>query len=191
MSRRVWTAAALTAAAGLTFASVQTTGALWRDSEAVPGSTIRAGSLSLSAGAGSGSTYTFAALAKNPVVADQAVQAPLTITNTGTAPLRFRLTNGGPAVTGTTSAGTTGGVTVSLAGAVVTGAAACTPTTGMGSAFPTFTATAPTQAVAGVWQRLDRGASQTWCIRTTLTAAPTTGSVTYQHRFSFAVEQVR
>ncbi|MBY6435833.1 hypothetical protein HQ602_05505 [Rhodococcus kroppenstedtii] len=188
MSRRVWTAAALTATAGLTFASVQTTGALWRDSEAVPGSTIRVGSLSLSTGAGSGSTYTFAALAKNPVVVEQAEQAPLTITNTGTAPLRFRLTNGGPAVT---SAGTTGGVTVSLAGAVVSGAAACTATTGMGSAFPTFTATAPTQAVAGVWQRLDRGASQTWCIRTTLTAAPTTGSVTYQHRFSFAVEQVR
>lgn len=188
MSRRVWTAAAVLAAAGLTFASVQTTGALWRDSEAVAGSTLRAGSLGLSTGAGSGSTYTFTALAKNPVLVNQAVQAPLTITNTGTAPLRFRLTNGGPTVT---SAGTTGGVTVSLAGAVVTDAAACTVATGMGSAFPTFTATAPTQGVVGIWQRLDRGASQTWCIRTTLTAAPTTASVTYQHRFAFAVEQVR
>ncbi len=61
----------------------------------------------------------------------------------------------------------------------------------MGTAFPTVTASTPSQAIAGSWQRLERGAVQTWCVRTTLTAAPTTGSVTYQHRFGFAVEQVR
>lgn len=185
MSRRVWLAAAAVGAAMLAFGSVQSTGALWSDSETVAGATIRTGSLSLSTGGGAGTAFTFDALTKNPVAVGQAVQAPLTITNTGTTALRFRLTAAGPSVT--TPAGAA--VTVSLQGATVTGPAACTAATAMGTAFPTFSSSAATTTVEGTPHTLAAGASQTWCIRTTLTTAPSSPSVTYRHVFSFGADQ--
>ncbi|MDQ1179082.1 hypothetical protein [Rhodococcus sp. SORGH_AS_0301] len=186
MPRKVWLGAAVVGAAALVFGSVQSTGALWRDDVTVAGATVRTGTLSLATGSPSGSDYVFSELTKNPVALNEAVQAPLVITNTGDTPLRFRLSAAGPAVSTANAA-----ATVSLAGAVLSSGATCSATTPMGTAFGTFTTSAPTTAVAPLWQSLAKGASQTWCIRTTLTQVTSTSAVAYTHRFAFAVEQTR
>ncbi|KIQ17023.1 hypothetical protein RU01_12290 [Rhodococcus sp. MEB064] len=176
---------AVVGAATLVFGSVQSTGALWRDQETVAGATVTAGTISLSTGSPDGTNYTFGALKKDPVALNEFVQAPLVITNTGDTPLRFRLASAGPVVS-TTGAG----ATVSLSGGVITDGV-CTSTTVLGSAFTTFSSSAPSTVATSPWQALPKGGTQTWCIRTVLTQVTSTSAVAYTHRFSFAVEQTR
>jgi hypothetical protein len=185
LSRRVRLAAAAVGAAMLAFGSVHSTGALWNDSVTVAGATVTAGSLSLATGSGAGTAFTFDALKKDPVTVGQIVQAPLIITNTGTTSLKFQLVNAGPKVVAPAGAA----VTVSLQGAVLTGSTVCDGTTAMGSAFPNVSASAAATVVAGIPHTLSAGESQTWCVRSILTAAPSAPSVTYRHDFSFTAVQ--
>lgn len=180
-TKRVWIGSAAAAVAVLIFGSVQTTDALWKDSAVSANQTVTAGRLALSSGSGAGPGYTFDALTGSLGLVGDFVQKPLTIVNTGTADLEYKLSAAGLSV----SAGPS--VTVGLTGTVVSGAAACTATgTPVGTpAFTPFQTSATSMPVTSAPRSLLIGASEVWCIRSTLLAASTTASSTYTHLFSF------
>lgn len=180
---RLLTAALVAVVIALSLAAVRSTGALWSGSAATGATTATTGRLTLVAGGGSGSTYEFPGLAGSGILPGSQTQAPLTISNGGTTPLRYRLTAAGPQV----SSGP--GVTVVLSGAV--GGACGTGPLGSTTAFPTVTTSASTTAAVGAWRSLARGASETWCIRSQLQSVAGAGSSTYSILFTFGTEQTR
>ncbi len=187
MSRRVFGpvagAVALTVVVVLIAASVRSTGAYWTETASASPGQVTAGRLSLSTGSGADNVYTFPELTGTAVVPDQFRQAPLTIVNTGTTPLRYRLTAAGP------QAFTTSTVAVTLAGAV---GGTCTATSSLGptSAFPTLTAISSVATVGSAFRTLAAGAQEIWCIRTTLISVTGTEPATYTHVFGFRAEQI-
>ena len=189
-TKHVVIASAVAAVAVLAFGSVQTTGALWRDSEVRPAGVVTAATFSLAPGAGTDPNFTFAALAKPNITVGDFVQKPLTIVNTGTARngLTYFLSKAGPSV----SAGP--GVTVTLSGTVVPATSSCTDTntpTGAAAFTPFDTASAATAATSSP-RTLALGASEIWCIRSTLKAiAPVTppAQSTFTISFAFRADQ--
>lgn len=191
-SRLLW-CALLVAVAALTYGSVQSTSALWRDQATVPDAgSIATGKLVLTAGApGStqSATYPFEEL-KPPgrVQIGDYVQRPLTLVNAGTIPLKFRL---GTAAVPSSSAGV---ATVHLDVRLTASTTEC-PTTG---ALPVGTKTLANVDVATKgsasgaleWTDVARGASVLLCVRSTLVAAPAM-SVSYRHVFTFDAQQTK
>lgn len=167
----------------LLFGSVQTTLALW--SAQADGSTtdITTGTIGLAPGSGGGS-FTFPALNGSNVVPGQPRQAVLTITNTGSTPLRFRLASAGPVVS---TPGST--VTVNLSGAPTsTCPGTGTPLTG---AFTAQNTSGPGTSFTSPWTPLAVGASTDWCIRADLVSVTGTQPATFTITFDFAAEQIR
>ncbi|SIS21947.1 hypothetical protein [Williamsia sterculiae] len=167
----------------LSLAAVRSTGALWSGSAATGATAVTTGQLKLVAGSGSASTYQFPALTGSGVLPGTQTQAPLTVTNAGSTPLRYRLTAAGPQVTSGP------GVTVALSG-VVGGTCAAGALSGT-AAFPTTSTSAGGAAVAGVWRSLARGASEVLCIRSELQSVAAAGASTYFILFTFNTEQTR
>ncbi|WP_137723400.1 hypothetical protein [Prescottella subtropica] len=85
-----WWALAAAPAVGLIFFSAQQTGALWSDTETLPGATITAGTLNIGVGAGS---FTLDSFGKTGLAAGGYSQTPLTVKNTGDVPTQYRLSN--------------------------------------------------------------------------------------------------
>ncbi|MCK8616409.1 hypothetical protein [Gordonia sp. C13] len=168
----------------LLFGSVQTTLALWTAQADGPASDITTGTIGLAPGSGGGSSFTFPALNGTNVVPGQPQQAVLTINNTGSAPLRFRLASAGPAVS--TSGAT---VTVNLSGAP---ASTCpgtgTPLTG---AFNAQNTSSPGTTFTSSWTPLAKGATTSWCIRAELVSVTGTQPATFTIGFDFTAEQTR
>ncbi|WP_305094043.1 hypothetical protein [Prescottella sp. R16] len=77
-------------AVGLILFSAQQTGALWSDTETLPGATITAGTLDIGVGAGS---FTLGSFGQTGLAVGGYSQTPLTVKNTGDVPTRYRLTN--------------------------------------------------------------------------------------------------
>lgn len=163
--------------------SVRSTGAYWTETVSSSPGQVTAGRLSLSTGSGADNVYTFPELTGAALVPNQFRQAPLAIVNTGTTPLRYRLTSAGP------QASTSSTVAVTLAGAV---GGTCTVTSALGptSAFPTLTAVSSVSTVGAAFRTLAAGAQETWCIRSTLISVSGTEPATYTHVFGFRAEQV-
>ncbi|CAM3177391.1 hypothetical protein DFJ75_0981 [Williamsia muralis] len=175
----------------LSVAAVRSTGALWSDRATTGAATLNTGQLKLVAGTGSGTTYQFQALNGSGILTGQPIQAPLAITNSGSTPLRYKLNAAGPQVT------TTGhSVSVSLSGTVLPTGGSCGAGTMPGAAaFTAFTAGSSSQAATSSWRSLAKGATETWCIRSTLLTVNGTGSPNFSTSFTvlftFGSEQTR
>lgn len=85
-----WWALAAVPAVGLIFFSAQQTGALWSDTETLPGATISAGTLDIGIGGGS---FTLGDFGQTDLMVGGYSQTPLTVTNTGDVPMKYRLSN--------------------------------------------------------------------------------------------------
>ncbi|GGF98131.1 hypothetical protein GCM10007304_10130 [Rhodococcoides trifolii] len=189
-TKRVLLGATAAAVAAVIFGSVQTTGALWRDSGVRAAGVVTAATFSLSPGVGTDPNFTFTDLAKPNITVGDFVQKPLTIANTGTARngLTYFLSKAGPSVT----AGP--GVTITLSGTVVPTTASCTDTntpTGT-AAFTTFDTASTTTAATSSPRTLAKGASEIWCIRSTLKSVVTVtppASSTFTIAFAFRADQ--
>jgi hypothetical protein len=91
MKNRLW----LTLVGGMVLVmltSMSTTGALWRDEATVDAGTVTTGSLVLLVG-GQSEPYTFSGLNAGNLTPGQAVRAPLTISNGGSANMTYSLTS--------------------------------------------------------------------------------------------------
>lgn len=180
------------------FMSAQGTAALWRAEEQLEPGTIKTGTLSLAAGNGTDSsqTYVFSELATSTLAPGGFVQAPLTISNTGTADLRYTLSG---AITATP---TPGAADVALAAAVelsmhsVADAAECgvdMPSPGdalyQGPLGAAAAFAAPRNLAAGV----PGSASEIMCVRVALpnNAPQTAAGGTLELQLSFTAEQFR
>lgn len=174
--------AVLVVAVVLIAVSVRSTGAYWSETASASPGQVTAGRLSLSSGSGSGSTYTFPELTGAGLIPGQFKQAPLLIVNTGTTPLRYRLTSAGPQPSTASTVG------VTLAGAV---GGTCTATSALGpvSAFGTLASVTAPSTVSSTFRTLNPGAGETWCIRSTLNTVTGTQPATYTHTFVFRAEQ--
>ena len=184
---RLLVIAVVLAVVALSLAAVRSTDALWSDNDTTTPAAINTGQLKLVAGSGSTSTYEFAALTGTRVLPGQPKQAPLAITNGGDTPLRYRLNAAGPQATSGQV------VTVSLAGTVLAAGASCTAELSGVSAFTGFDASNSTVVAFSSWRSLAIGASETWCIRSTLKSVtgPSNVSATYTVLFTFGTEQTR
>lgn len=169
----------------LIFGSVQTTGARWAERSQVAIPTVGTGTIGLAPGSGSGSSFTFPALAGNNLAPSDSKQAVLTISNTGTTPLRFRLATAGPTVT---TPGST--VVVNLAGSV--GSTCPDSGSSPSGAFAAQDTSNANTSFTSPWHALARGASTAWCIRATLIrVAPISQATTFTINFEFAAEQTQ
>ncbi|ANY21871.1 hypothetical protein DLJ61_02775 [Gordonia terrae] len=187
MSRHVFGpvagAAALAVVVVLIAVSVRSTGAYWTETASSAPGQVATGRLALATGSGADNVYTFPELTGAALVPNQFRQAPLAIVNTGTTPLRYRLTSAGPQVS------TASTVAVALAGAI---GGTCTATSALGptSAFPTLSGVGSVSTVASAFRTLAAGAQDTWCIRSTLISVAGAEPATYTHVFGFRAEQV-
>ncbi|WP_448221552.1 hypothetical protein [Gordonia iterans] len=188
--QRVFLAALGVLVVALILGSVRTTGALWADQADGPVDDITTGTFGLSAGDGSDQTFTFADLAKENMADGDRVSKPLTLVNTGSTPLRFRLSSAGP----TQIDPGTATVTMNLAG---TTGGAC-PESGAGTGTAVFDAadtTSPGQTFVtpGGWHALAQGAEVTWCITAMLVGTSGGGSdqITFKLLFHFDAQQTR
>lgn len=186
MSRQhVLLAAAGTLVAALIFGSVQTTGARWRDqTDMGSDAAVHTGSLSLAPGSSTGSSFTFAALHGENLAPDDAAQAALDITNTGTTPLTFSLATAGPNVHGS------GAVSVRLSGAHGPCPAESTTDLSGAGAFTARVSDEPSTSFASTSQRLAPAETTTWCIRAKLVSVSGAASATFTITFDFAADQV-
>ena len=75
-------------AVGLIFFSAQQTGALWSDTETLPGATITAGTLDIGVGTGS---FTLDSFGKTDLAVGGYSQTPLAVKNTGNVPMQYKL----------------------------------------------------------------------------------------------------
>lgn len=162
----------------LLFGSLSTTFALWSDQQSNDATEVATGTIELSPGDGAGSAFAFPALNGTNVPIGGVSQANLTIENTGTTSLRFRLRTAGPTVS---TPGATVGVTLDGSVGACPGAAA---------AFTSQTVTSPTVFTAP-WTALPRGGQIVWCIRATLASATGVLPATYTISFTFDAEQTR
>jgi hypothetical protein len=187
-SRKLWLGVAVASAAVLIFGSVQTTGALWRDQEAVQAGVVRTADLVLTTGgSGTGTNFTFDALSGTNVVPGTSVTKPLDVRNPASAPLHFRMTAAGPQVS-TTGAS----VKVTLAASAVPDTVTCPdagPLPGQ-AIFTQFESSATTTSAPNQsWTDIAPGGTQKLCVRTTLTdVTSATSPVSYTHKFSFEAE---
>ncbi|WP_404314560.1 hypothetical protein [Prescottella equi] len=85
-----WWALAAVPVVGLILFSAQQTGALWSDTQSIPGGTITAGTLDIGVGGG---TFTLSNFGKTGMLEGGFAQSPLTVTNTGNVPMKYRLAN--------------------------------------------------------------------------------------------------
>ncbi|NMM84399.1 hypothetical protein B2J88_08495 [Rhodococcus sp. SRB_17] len=178
-----WWATAAVLVVGLIFASVQQTSARWSDAETLSGGTITAGVLDLTVGsAGSGqSSYDFAALGATGMSPNSYAQAPLTIRNSGSVPLKYRLQN---------VAQSSIDVPLSLAVTTVASDAGC-PAQGAATGAeiyngPMIGAQAPTSSG---WRTVAASSTETLCLRGTV--GPEAGpGLSTSVVFSFVAESV-
>ncbi|MGW6657324.1 hypothetical protein [Rhodococcus sp. NPDC055024] len=95
MRKKVWGAIAVAVAAVAVFASSQQSLALWSDSASANGGTATAASVNLTVGTSTGTSaaYPLSTLTTGTtlVVPGNTVQAPLTVKNSGTDPLQWRM----------------------------------------------------------------------------------------------------
>ncbi|MDI9902177.1 hypothetical protein QM716_20185 [Rhodococcus sp. IEGM 1409] len=95
MRKKVWGAIAVATAAVAVFASSQQSFALWSDSASAAGGVATAGNVNLTVGtsAGTSAAYTLSNLTTGatPLVPGNTVQAPVTVKNSGTDPLVWRM----------------------------------------------------------------------------------------------------
>lgn len=192
-NRKLIGAALAVAVAALAFGSVQSTAALWRTDATVPGTgPVNTGKLVLTAGSG-GSTqstsFQFDELKPAGLIqVGDFVQRPLTISNGGTIPLKFRL---GTVAVPSSSAGV---ANVHVDVRRVASTAGC-PTSGSVPAGLATLADVSVQTegsangVAG-WNNIPRDETATLCVRSTLLAVPAT-AVSYRHVFTFDAQQLR
>ena len=180
-------AVALGAAAVLTLALAGIgTAAYWSDAETVPGTTLRSGSLDLLAGSAAAQVqdHVFTALDARNAGPGSVAQAPLTLRNAGTEDLRYRLDSTVVTPTAAASAFTT-------AATLVSSAASC-PATGTPAGLALVT-TAPLGSATSAYRNLQKGSSEVWCIRVTLSpSAPqaTLQSTSTSIVFRFRAEQL-
>jgi len=137
------------------------TAAYWSDAETVPGTTLRSGSLDLLAGTAAAQVqdHVFTALDATNAGPGSVAQAPLTLRNAGTEDLRYRLD--GTVVTPTASASA-----FTTAATLVPSAASC-PATGTPVGL-VLVPTAPLGSATSAYRDLDKGRSEVWCLRVTL-----------------------
>lgn len=180
--RYVLLAAAGILVAVLILGSVRTTGALWRDQETAGSDTdLTTGFLALSPGTASGSSFTFTALNGTGLIPEDARQAELVITNSGTTPLEFELASAGPTTTGG------GQVAIRLSGSQ----GSCPPlaATDLSGAFTAGDTSAASTPFTSSPQRLASGEPTTWCIRAKYLSG--TAGTTFTITFHFDADQVR
>lgn len=191
--------AAVAAAVLLVFVmSAQGTAALWRaDGQIEPG-TIKTGTLTLAAGNGTANSqnYVFTELNTSMLAPGRFVQAPLTISNTGTANLRYTL-NGAVSATPTTGEADAALVAaVELSVHAVDKASDCgrdTPSSGGALYQGALDAAAAFAAPRNLAARVPGSASEILCVRVALPSdAPqmAAGGI-LELQLSFRAEQLR
>lgn len=175
----------------LIFGSVYTTGAYWSESSTVGTQTdIGTGNIGLNPHGSADPSLTFGSLTGDNIAVGNITEKPLTIVNTGTTRIKFQLATAGPQIFGSGST-----VTLTLSGSV---AGTCPGGTGnLSGAFPATDTTGPTTQIGSPapglanWRVLDKGGSETWCVRAFLKALGGTLPATYTIKFTFSVGQLR
>ncbi|WP_261393006.1 hypothetical protein [Rhodococcus sp. BP22] len=183
--RRYWALAAASVVV-LVFGSAQTTGALWRDQEAIAGGTVTSGTLDIKVGP-SGTevnNYTLAALGSSNLRPNGFSQAPLSIRNAGNQPFNYRLQ--GTSVSGVIPIPFNLTITkvVAATNCVVNGGAPTGSTTVLFDG-PASSAQVP---VAPAARLLAPTANEVWCFRLATVSEPPQ-SATSQVTFSFRADQ--
>lgn len=158
MSRRLVGLGIAAAVAAVVLGSSALTGASWTDAVDLDGGTVHSGELSLLNGDGTNqvSDYAFTALTGEDLGPSDHVQAPLVVSNGGSADLRYRL------VEVTQSAGEP----MVLTASVVPSGAECP--TGVNAADPVGAGelfTGPVSEATTAWRALTVPAAETLCLR--------------------------
>lgn len=168
--RKILLSALAAAVLVVLFASAQGTAALWRVEGTLNPGTITTGRLSLAVGteASTVQDFAFAALDTSTLAPGGFVQAPLTISNTGTTDLGYSLSGAAPATTPQGAADAALAAAVELAVHAIAGSAACTD--GVASpGMPLYEG--PLSAAGfGTTRELLAEATETLCIRVALPA---------------------
>ncbi|MGB3887153.1 hypothetical protein [Gordonia sp. (in: high G+C Gram-positive bacteria)] len=175
----------------LIFGSVYTTGAYWSETGSLGTQTdIGTGTIGLNPHGSGDASYSFGSLTGNNIAVGNVTEKPLTIVNTGTTRIKFQLSSAGPAIT---SPGST--VTVTLSGSL---AGTCPGGTGnLSGAFPATDTTGPATTIGSPnpglanWRVLDKGGSESWCVRAILKTLGGTLPAAYTINFNFSVGQLR
>ncbi|MCZ4080472.1 hypothetical protein O1W68_21255 [Rhodococcus sp. H36-A4] len=182
---RYWALAAASVVV-VVFGSAQTTGALWRDQDAIAGGTITSGTLDIKVGP-SGTevnNYTLAALGSKNLGPNGFSQAPLSIRNAGNQPFNYRLQ--GTSVSGATP------IPFNLTITKVAAAANCVVNGGAPTGSTTVLFNGPASSaqvpVAPAARLLAPTANEVWCFRLATVAEPPQ-SATSQVAFSFRADQ--
>ncbi|NKS30474.1 hypothetical protein GS534_08975 [Rhodococcus hoagii] len=144
---------------GLIFFSAQQTGALWSDTQNLPGGTITAGTMDIGVGAGgtTSSAFTLSNFGKDKLFEGGYSQTPLTVKNSGNVPTKYRLSG----VTQTNPA-----LPLTLNVWRVASEAACTA-----SGDPVGTSLYSGNMIGAsiaVWQTVQPGNSEVLCLRGTI-----------------------
>lgn len=179
---RYWALAAASVAV-VVFGSAQTTGALWRDEQMVPGGTINSGTLDIKVGPNGAEVndYVLAALGSTNLGPNGFSQAPLSIRNSGNVPFNFRLQE-------TTSTGT---VPLVLTATIVSAETNCPATgapTGPTAQLYSGNASGAQAPVPPAARLLAAGAREVWCFRLAVGATPPQDA-TSTVAFSFRADQ--
>ena len=167
------------------FGSAQATGALWRDQETLGGGTIRSGTLDIKVGTSGAEVNDF--LYQLPTILGATnigpggySQAPLSVRNSGTVPMRYRLN----------STSQTGSLNFTLTASKVTAVTNC-PAIGVPSGTVEALYNGPftgAQAPASpAFRQLGVGLAEVLCLRMTLLDSSTQSSSS-QVKFSFLAQ---
>ncbi|MET3641234.1 hypothetical protein ABIC73_002819 [Prescottella equi] len=154
-----WWALAAVPVVGLIFFSAQQTGALWSDTQNLPGGTITAGTMDIGVGVGGSTSSTFALsnFGKDKLLEGGYSQTPLTVKNSGNVPTKYRLSG----VTQTNAA-----LPLTLKVWRVADEGACTAT---GDPVGTSLYSGPMiGASVATWQTLQPNNSEVLCLRGTV-----------------------
>ncbi|BCN52751.1 hypothetical protein RE9425_11410 [Prescottella equi] len=175
-----WWALAAVPVVGLILFSAQQTGALWSDTQSIPGGTITAGTLEIGVGAGgsSSSAFTLDGFGKTGLAEGGYSQTPLTVKNSGDIPTRYRLAG----VTQTNAS-----LPLTLDVWRVASESACGAT---GTPTGTSLYSGPMNGASiASWQTLAAGSTEVLCLRGTVGsgAGPGMSSTT---QFTFDASQV-
>lgn len=167
---------------GLIFFSAQQTGALWSDTQNLPGGTITAGTLEVGVGAdgSTSSAFTLDGFGKTGLLEEGYSQKPLTVKNSGNVPMQYRLA----AVSQTNPA-----LPMTLKIWRVANESSCTATGDPAGGTAVYSGNMIGASVAG-WETVQPDASEILCLRGTVATGAGQG-VSSKATFTFAARQVQ
>lgn len=167
---------------GLIFFSAQQTGALWSDTQNLPGGTITAGTLEIGVGAGgsTSSAFTLDGFGKTGLLEEGYSQKPLTVKNSGNVPMQYRLA--GVSQTNPT-------LPMTLKVWRVTSESSCTATGDPAGGTVVYSGNMIGASVTA-WETVQPDVSEVLCLRGTVATGAGPG-VSTKATFTFAARQVQ